>query len=111
LSDNTLRTNPFYTPFRFGKLYNPDEGSAEALKKDVQYELLSAAIPAVSFAVAANPVDKLTEARNFNMMDMKNGGWPRASGDWVHSDFRDVAFSYVISMYQEMIDQGGLGNE
>jgi hypothetical protein len=113
ISNEALKTTPFHWPFKYQKLYSLSEGSAEAAKKNVQHELLAAAIPAVSFAAAANSVDILDlqipgESRNFNMMNMKNGDWPRASGDWLHSDFRDVALSYVVEMYEEMVNTGKL---
>jgi hypothetical protein len=67
----------------------------------------------MSYAAAANPVNGLELAKggkvsNFNMMDRRNGGWPRPSGEWHHSDFRDAAFSYVFPMFREMINQGNL---
>lgn len=44
------------------------------------------------------------------MMNLKteDGKFPRAEGDWVHSDFRDVTFSYVIPMYEKMVELGKL---
>ena len=112
LLPNEVKSKPFHTPFNYEKLYDLEEGSEEAAKEEVQFDLLSSAIPALSFAAGANPLEVLNpdqgENRNFNMMELKNGGWPRGSGDWVHSDFRDVAFSYVLPMYEEMIFEGGL---
>ena len=110
IPESLLRTKPFHTPFKYSKLYNANEGSAEGNKKQVQHELLAAAIPAMSYAAAANPIEEIERKgnKNFNMMAQKNGGWPRPSGKWQHSDFRDVAFSYVVPMFQEMINQGKL---
>ena len=70
-----------------------------------------------SFAVAVNEVPKFDPivgpSRNFNMMTMKeNGQWPQirldagVGGNWLHSDFRDVALSYVLPMYEKIIELG-----
>lgn len=112
LNPQLLRRDSFFRFFKYVDLYDDDKGSAEGSKKQVQHELLAAAIPAMSYAAAANPIEELNpeqgENRNFNMMNQRNGGWPRNTGHWQHSDFRDVAFSYVVPMFQEMINQGKL---
>ena len=110
LTNQQLRRDSFFRFFKYVDLYDESKGSAEANKKQVQHELLSAAIPAMSYAAAANPIEEIERKgnANFNMMNKKNGGWPRPTGDWQHSDFRDVAFSYVVPMFQEMINQGKL---
>tara|TARA_B100001093_G_scaffold493945_1_gene536777 strand:- start:713 stop:1030 length:318 start_codon:yes stop_codon:yes gene_type:complete len=97
-------------------LITQSQASAKAGEDDVQWHLLAEAIPALSFAVAANKVDAIPVARNFNMMDMKEGGgsWPSSrtstnlGGDWLHSDFRNVGLSYVLPMYEKMLEIGGL---
>ena len=75
--------------------------------------MLAAAIPAKSFAVAANPVDSFEgKGENFDMMSMKNdnGAWPRGDDNWMHSDFRNVALCYVHKMYASMINLGDLND-
>ena len=88
-----------------------------ALKSGTRYKLLAEAIPAKSFAVAANAVNEISLRGydNFNMMDMKNPGqWPpeRLNGStgnkWLHSDFRAIALLYTHPMWKKMIDLGGL---
>jgi hypothetical protein len=89
----------------------------------VRYNLLATAIPASSYAVAPNAIDELTANsqgnRNHNMeSSLKNTDqygavfWmendPTYNGDWIHSDFRDVAHTYVWPMYEKMIDLGQL---
>ena len=110
LTQNELKVKPFYQPFKYSDLYDGAKGSAEAQKKIVQYELLATAIPAQSYAAAANPVEVIEErgGENFDMMNEKNGGWPRRNGLWHHSDFRDVAYSYVWKMYEKMSKLGKL---
>ncbi|MGE9289944.1 MAG: hypothetical protein ACQKBT_03070, partial [Puniceicoccales bacterium] len=77
---------------------------------DTQWHLLAEAIPAMSFAAAANEVEGMLG--NYNMMDNALG-WPSARGNnnWLHSDFKNVSLNYVRSMYEEMINVGGLDNE
>lgn len=107
VSEEFVRQHPFHEPFRQPNLYDAAKGSAEGNSKEVQYRLLATAIPAKSFAVAANPINILrTKDRNFNMMTLKNehGEWPRGEAAWLHSDFRDVALCYVHKMYDKMIN-------
>jgi hypothetical protein len=109
---------------------NPTAADArvEALKPATQWRLLGHAIPASSYAVAVNPLNRLNsiggQSRNFNMHSLRelpNGDdglplWPqeRIKGDpeidydWLHSDFRNVAMPYVYKMYEAMLDTGDL---
>ncbi|WP_303909242.1 hypothetical protein [Thiohalomonas denitrificans] len=96
---------------------NGDAGTDEFAKDEkVQFKMLAEAIPARSFAAAANKVDELARLgyENFDMMDMKNGGWPPdrldepKGDDWWHSDFRAVALTYTHVMWRKMITLGGL---
>jgi hypothetical protein len=82
-----------------------------------QYKLLAEAMPARSFAAAANKLDELEqrEYENFDMMGLKNQRqWPderlnEARGsDWWHSDFRAIALLYTHPMWKKMIDMGAL---
>ena len=101
------------------------DAQAEAIKLKTQWRLLGHAIPALSYAAAVNPVSKLNQygERNFNMHALRefpNGTgapplWPQdrlsdpiLKEDWLHSDFRNVAMSYVYRMYDVMLDKGDL---
>lgn len=115
IPEEELKTKPFFWPFTNSTLLDTSNGSDEAAKVLVRYETLASAIPAQSYAGAANKIEVIDRVgnKNMDMMNLKNGGWPRTGGstgvgDWVHSDFRDVAFSCVLPMYQEMIDLGKL---
>lgn len=81
---------------------------------------------ALSFAAAANPIDKFSppvgDSRNFNMhlmRDLDASGqpqWPQGrviedpehSHDWFHSDVRNMAVPYVYRVYETMLDIGEL---
>lgn len=121
LTDDQLKEEPFHLKLLYPDLYDPDNGSAAAGPTIKRYELLATGIPAMSFAVAVNPLPKLEivnpgETRNFNMpAAMKNeyAVWPTHSfqknpEDWLHGDFKDVSFQYLYPMYQKMIDLGNL---
>jgi hypothetical protein len=117
ITNEDLKEKPFFFPFENRDLFDPALGSTVAGEEETQWRLLGAAIPSESFAIAVNEVPKISqeagEERNFNMMTMKeNGQWPEirlnagVGGNWLHSDFRDVALSYVLPMYEKMIELG-----
>ncbi|MBT7959547.1 MAG: hypothetical protein HN759_09440, partial [Akkermansiaceae bacterium] len=123
ISDAALKTKPFYDPFKYAGLYDASTGSAVAALPEVRYNLLASAIPASSYAVAPNSVDLLREHplgdRDFNMQEeLKNRDqygavfWKENDAtygpDWIHSDFRDMAFTYVWPMYERMMELGNL---
>lgn len=106
-----VKQHPFYEPFAEVGLYDPARGSALAADKDLQYRLLATAIPAQSYAVAANAVNEFArlDNENIDMMMLKTDGqWPRDHGQWLHGDFRAVALCYVHKMYAKMIELGQL---
>ena len=49
ITPSQLKTTPFHWPFEYPKLYDTRQGSAEAMRKEVQYDLLATAIPAMSW--------------------------------------------------------------
>ncbi len=106
------------------------QSSAEAALPETQWTLLASAIPAMSYAAAANAVPRLTidaeEERNFDMNDsqvIKSPDWPSAArlgrsaqkvqhqADWYHSDFWMVAPTYTHRMYLKMVELGKLDTE
>jgi hypothetical protein len=89
-----------------------------ANNKQAVWRLLASAIPARSFAVAANPLDDFViDNRNFNMQTLRgaNFSWPteRVKGeerdhDWLHSDIKNLALPYVYNTYQQMLSTANL---
>lgn len=92
-----------------------------ANNKQAVWRLLASAIPARSFAVAANPLSRLSETigndNNFNMQTLRgaNFSWPteRVKGeerdhDWLHSDIKNLALPYVYNTYQQMLSTANL---
>ena len=115
IADADLRLKPFYRPFLYPNLYDSTLGSGVAGITTNRYKLLGSGIPATSYAIAANSSQAINPARNFDMpAALKTPGglatpWPEHSnannpGDWMHSDFKDVALHFLHPMYQKMID-------
>jgi hypothetical protein len=117
VSDEALKTKPFFRRFLESQLMSPDPAiaSAKAGETKVKYDVLARAIPAMSNAVAANPLPSLG-ANNFNMpqdgvaKDAQGNKLtlPTDTGNWRHSDFKVIALPYVYPMYEAMIDKGNL---
>jgi len=89
--------------------------SGIAANTENQWHLLAEAIPAMSFAAAANSVGEMQG--NINM-EAKQDGWPQdrlndpdLGSSWLHSDFKNISLNYVHLMYKEMLDIGGLNHE
>lgn len=84
-----------------------------------QWDLLASAIPSMSFAAAANPLEILPPSRNFNMEAMRgdNQAWPqeRQTGffgsRWLHSDIKNISMPYIFPIYEKMLKEGGFINE
>jgi hypothetical protein len=118
ISKIDLMTQPFFNDFIENDLVdaNPVIASAKAGEKKVQFDLLARGLPALSYAAAANPVTALGNTRNFNMElnGRTENRWPTEghsgdnTGNWLHSDFRNVALPYVYQMYEAMIIKGSL---
>ncbi len=95
-------------------LYGPDGDSTangQANSMITQYVVLSEAIPALSFAAAANPVDVFDSfgVRNYDMQSY-NEGWPsdRSDTDWRHSDFKSIPYVYIDNLFKFWVELGNL---
>jgi hypothetical protein len=116
ISNTSLQVHPFFGSFLESGLTNPSTGSSLAGQNKVQYDVLARGIPALSYAAAANPLLRSDVAGNFDMQtEFRTGNqWPtdnhanRSADHWLHSDFKEVALSYVYKMYKTMIEKGGL---
>lgn len=117
--DSELITKPFHKKFLYADLHDAEKGSDVAGNLDNLYTLLGTGLPATSYAIAVNKIDKLGE-NNFDMMqELKSNEdgatWPIHKNamkpeDWMHSDFKDVALQYVMPMYDKMINISAIRN-
>jgi hypothetical protein len=126
ISDADLTTKPFHRPLLYPDLYVPLRGSTTAGIVSNRYKLLATGIPATSYAIAVNSLDQLDlrilngPSRNFNLpRDFKSPGgrssWPphensMSPGDWMHSDFNEVALHFMYPMFEKMIDLADLNS-
>ena len=117
LPDTQLRTNAFFDVTGPGlsgdtALFGAN-GSGYAQANHIR--ILSDAIPALTPPAGANAIPKLSPQggpnRNFNMhMQFKNG-WPLSRftpQDWWHSDMRDVAYTFVYLLFDDLATKGEL---
>jgi hypothetical protein len=115
ISNESLIERPFFSPFNESALHNIYYGSAKAAETKVQYDLLASGLPAMSYAVAANPMNGMAENIDMETLKTDSTEWPKqnhetqlSAGKWLHSDMREVAFCYLYRMYEKMINLGNL---
>jgi len=135
-SSDFLRTVPLFSPFGFAHppaVHENDRyptydatlllapagdatANAQAAIPTTQHKLLAEAIPALSFAVATNPVDvfdNFSGNRNYNVNTQFQNGWPqeRLSGvsgnNWLHSDLKNIPYVYIHEYYDKFVEIGG----
>lgn len=109
-----IKEIPQFSPFLEANLHSSDaQLASNTATGNVRFDLLARGIPALSDAAAVNTVPGVI---NFDMevSGRDPNDWPsedhddESSGDWLHSDFRNVALPYVYPMYQQMINKGAL---
>ena len=116
-----LRTMPFFLPGNETDLYREETGSNYALQNKIR--LLADAIPARTLAAGKRAVpsllkDESNEEVNFDMQTLyktKIKGvvyWPRGGlfqrDNWRHGDAREVAYTYVFTLFDKFVELGGL---
>jgi hypothetical protein len=92
-------------------LYDEAAGSAYAAAHD--HRLLAEMFPAMSLPAGANfvPAIQLGGGKNSDINSSAfRTGWPSSggNGDWQHSDFKNVAFTYVNPLFDTFVGEGGL---
>ena len=114
-----IKQIPRFHPFLETDLHDADPATAstkaDQSDPNVRFDLLARGLPSLSYAAAVDQIDN-TSIQNFNMETSGRvpGQWPTeqhsgdAAGNWLHSDFRNVALPYTYPMYLEMISLGGL---
>ena len=110
-----------YAPIDDGNEFTTDipsvaAANALAAQSETQWVLLAHAIPSQSYAVAANPLARLGDERNYDMQANRNNPWtddrsdlprPNDQTDWLHSDIKNVAMPYVHPTFETMLRVGG----
>lgn len=123
LDDAQLRSEPFFYRFANNDDYNSGYngatlrnalGDASALamasQPYTQYKLLAEAIPGTSFAAGANSIDIFGTQNIDQQLLQTSGEWPaeRPNSDWRHSDLKNVAFPYVHTFFDRIVETGNL---
>jgi hypothetical protein len=129
LTPAQLQTNAFFDVTDFVATFPPDytqdlnlfttAGSGYA--RLFRNRLLSDTIPALSLPVGANPVTILNQPgnpHNFDMQSAYENGWPLgrparkvgalAQGEWWHSDFQQVAYTFTYKLFNQFVTVGNL---
>lgn len=119
-----LPENPYFRPGSgdIDDLYSTNAATGSAFAQSNQADLLAAFIPALSLPAGANEVAKIEDigGGNFNMQAV--GAYPGFQNDWpdvrknnnsygtrwLHSDFKNISFPYVHSLFEKFTDEGGL---
>jgi hypothetical protein len=112
LPDAQLRTSAFFNTSFDTPLFGV---SGSAYAQTNRNRILADAIPALTLPVGANEVPRLSPqgqpSRNLNMHEDFKNGWPLERDepfDWLHSDFRDVAYTFVYKVFDEFVNRGNL---
>ena len=119
LSDSQLETNSFFdfnsSQYSIAQPY-PDvallSSNGSGYAQTNRNRILSDAIPALTLPVGANPVTGLPANRNFDMNTQFKNGWPGNrtldNGNWHHSDFRLVAYTFTYPLFTNFVCFGNL---
>jgi len=100
-SDSVIR--PLFTPFADSSLHR--NGFDWRTDDVLRARMLGDAIPAESLATGANPLHERAEIANYDMVAHRQNGSPRfLNGDWLHSDIKNVAYYYVYSIFEHIIE-------
>ncbi len=122
LKPQQLRIRPFFSLGNESILFDEASGSNYAAQNKIR--LLADAIPARTLAAGKQMVTELGQINKFNF-DMQatykttkkvNGQyvvfWPRGGlfqrDNWRHGDAREVAYSYVYSLFDKFVSLGGM---
>lgn len=123
ITDEQLRTHPFFRPFeqRWLHVLTIAPGSPLADMPKMRYDLLARGLPALSPAAGSTPLPPLGGAPAVTNYDLERQGrpvggrWPTAGhassltrDRWLHSDFKNTALPYVYPLFMTVINRGGL---
>ena len=111
IPDYLLPNQPFFDPGAIDDLYDPVLGSDFAQTN--RNQLLAEMIPALSDPAGLVEIESLPVDRNLDMQNSFETEWPRGSSnpEWLHSDFKDIAYPYIHLLYDKFIELGGMSSE
>lgn len=104
ISESALMQHSFFKPFDNQELFT-STGSSVAANPALRSQLLADAIPALSFAAGANRTTYFGP-ENQDMTDKENRNyapWPRTRNRWFHGDIVNLAYPYVIPLFDDIV--------
>jgi hypothetical protein len=113
LTNEELKTEPFFNPFRDfdGQSIHGASGSALASLPRNRSYLLAHDIPAISNPAGSNPIsfdddtNNTDPLKNTNMQQrFKMGNW----GNWKHSDLKNESMDHVGRLFIDIVSKGNL---
>lgn len=111
ITDEELRLYPFCSPFIPADICSTN-GSTLAQDPAIRAKLLAEAIPALSRATGRNPIAECfgDPANNVDLMDFRTPGltWPQDNERWRHGGFREAAYIFNYSLYEDIVTRGVL---
>ena len=100
-TDEEMVTSPPFIPFAGDWLHSTNDVTA-AQVAEVRDRILADGIPALTFAVGANPVGGVSG--NYNMDSLRDDRWPSNRDGWFHSDLKNVAFWYTYKLFKKIVN-------
>ncbi|HVM46917.1 MAG TPA: LamG-like jellyroll fold domain-containing protein [Candidatus Acidoferrum sp.] len=120
LSAVQLETNAFFDMSFDAPLFTAGNTGSNYAQTN-RNRILSDAIPAMTWAVGANALpDSGVVVQDFDMQLLYENGWPSgrgpalwptgspAFGEWHHSDFRQVAYTFTYQLFDSLVNLGQL---
>lgn len=96
-------------------LFDPAKGNATAGDYAKRSTMLAEMFPSCSLAFGGAGGPDVAGITGKDMpaeyVTLKANGrpfWPRSGGEWLHNDFRQVAYSYQFQLFDAIIQSGSL---
>jgi hypothetical protein len=114
-TNSAQKSRPLFKPFDIQAQLSGLGGAGIASTERVR--LLAEVIPAVTYAMGANPLQRSNEASpqvpGYDMNINVEVGWPSVAQypdhqQWFHSDIKDVAYLYTWRVFDYIVNTGNL---
>ena len=105
MPDAELIAKPVFRPFDEAWLHSTNYVVSAEQIETVRARILGDGIPATSFAAGVGVIGNGAVDGNINYSGCKDGQWPRAGGEWRHSDIKDIAFRFNYRLFRKLIKE------
>ena len=104
LTRDDIIKHPVFRPFDEAWLHSTNNVVSAEQIETVRARILGDGIPATSFAAGVEEIEREgVFLGNINYSSCKDGQWPRAEGEWRHSDIKDVAFRFNYKFFRKLV--------